>query len=103
MLEDYEGNYAIITNSMKRVKWFYKNKPNVVLGYTIDATNYRKPFLFKRYDFLNIDVSLFNDKEVRKIRENKLVIGHLINTKEQYSLKKDVCDNLVLDNVLEIV
>ena len=101
-LSEYEGNFAIVTDNIKRLKWFYKNKPEFIVGYTINNSNIRKPFLFNKYDFLNVDVNLFKDKEIRKIRESKLVIGHLINIKEQVNLKRDVYDNLILDNVLEI-
>lgn len=101
-LSKYNGNFAIVTDDIKRIKWFYKNKPEFIVGYTINDSNIRKPVLFKKFDFLNVDVNLFKDKEIRKIRENKIVIGHLINTKEQVKLKRDVYDNLILDNILEI-
>lgn len=101
-LSKYNGNFAIVTDNIKRVKWFCKNKPEFVVGYTINDSNIRKPYLFKKFDFLNIDVNLFEDKEIRKIRESKFVIGHLINTKEQVKLKQEVYDNLILDNILEI-
>lgn len=103
IMDNYSGSFAIMSSKTKVLKWFNKNRPNFVYGYFVDQSNYRKYFLFKKYDFLNLDISLFSDKMIRKLRENKLVIGHLIKSKESYKQMRDVCDNLVLDNVLEIV
>ncbi|MCH5166499.1 MAG: hypothetical protein J1F35_01275 [Erysipelotrichales bacterium] len=102
-LVNYQGQFAIITDNKKRAKWFYKNYPEVICGYTINSFNYKKPYIIKKYDFLNVDLSLFTDKEIRKLKEDKMVIGYLIKTREQFNLKTDLCDNLIVDNILEII
>ena len=50
-----------------------------------------------------MDINLYNDKYVRKLRENKFIIGYLVKTPLEYSNKKNVYENLVVDNILENV
>ena len=102
-LDKYSGEYAIHSFNLKSLKWFYKNRKDIPIGYLIGKKNFkREPVFFKNYDFLNINVELFSDKKVRKLREDKMVLGYNVKSKELYEAKKDVYDNLSLDNILEI-
>ena len=104
LLDKYNGLYAIQSFNLKSLKWFNKNRENVVIGYLIGKKNCKsEPIFFKKYDFLNVNIKLFNDKRVRKMREDKKVLGYTVKTKEMYELKKDVYDNLSCDNLLEII
>ena len=102
LLDNYNGLFAIQSFNIKTLKWFYKYRPEFIIGHLVCKKNFRKDYFFKRYDFLDINILLYNDKRIRKMREDKLVIGHKICNKEEYLLKKDVFDNLVYDNLLEI-
>ena len=102
-LKNYNGLYAIQSFNLKSIKWFYKNNKDVPIGYLVGKRNYKnEPIFFRKYDFISVSVDLFSDKRVRKMREDKIVMGWGIKTKEQFELKKDVYDNLVCDNLLEI-
>lgn len=102
-LDKYKGEYAIHSFNISSLKWFYKNRNNVPIGYLIGKKNFKsEPIFFKNYDFLNVNVELFSDKKIRKMREDKIVLGYNIKSKELYDAKKDVYDNLTLDNILEI-
>ena len=102
-LKEYKGLYAIQSFNLRSIKWFYKNRKDVAIGYLMGKRNYKsEPIFFRKYDFLSVSVKLFADKRVRKMREDKVVLGWGIKTKEQFDLKKDVYDNLVFDNLLEI-
>ena len=103
ILDNYEGKFAIISDNKKTLKWFYKNKPSYVIGLVLNSSNYIKSLLYKKCDFFNMDINLYNDKYVRKLRENKFIIGELITSEEEYTHKNDVYDNLVVDNILENV
>lgn len=48
-----------------------------------------------------MDTSLYSDKFVRKLRENNFIIGEVITNPEEFEAKKNVYDNLVVDNILE--
>lgn len=102
-LKNYSGLYAIQSFNIKSIKWFYKNRKDVAIGYLMGKRNYKsEPLFFRRYDFLSVSVSLFENKRVRKMREDKVVLGWGVKTKELYEAKKDVYDNLICDNLLEI-
>lgn len=102
-LKKYNGLYAIQSFNLKSIKWFYKYRKDIAIGYLMGKKNYKsEPIFFRKYDFLSVNVSLFADKRVRKIREDKVVLGYGIKTKELFEKKKDVYDNLICDNLLEI-
>lgn len=103
VLDTYKGKFAIQSFNIKTLKWFYKNRKDYCIGYIVGKRNYKKDYFFKKYDFMSIRVDLYSDKRIRKMREDKMVIGWGINTRELYQLKKDVYDNLTCDNLLEII
>lgn len=102
ILENYDGLFTIQSFYIRTIKWFYKNKKDFIIGYIVGKHNYKKEHLFKKYDFLVINAFLYSDKRIRKIREEKIVLGCNIANKQDYNLKKNVFDNLLLDNILEI-
>ena len=104
LLDKYNGLFAIMSFNLKSLKWFNKNRKDIVIGYMIGKKNCKsEPIFFKKYDFLNVNIKLFDDKRVRKMREDKKVLGYRVKSKEMYDLKKDVYDNLSCDNLLEII
>lgn len=100
-LATYEGKYAIISNDIKTIRWLDKNYPDIIIGYKVDKSNIHKLHLFKKYDFICIDVNLYDDKQVRKLRESYIVIGHGIKDDNTFEAKKEVYDNLICDTQLE--
>lgn len=103
ILDKYRGLFAIQSFNIKTLKWFYKNKPNYITGLLICRKNFRKDYFFKKYDFLSINILLFSDKKIRKMREEKFIIGHKICSIQEYNLKNGVYDNLIYDNLLEMM
>lgn len=102
ILDEYKGNFAVQSFHIRTLKWFYKNRPNYITGYLINRKNLTKNYFFKKYDFVNINIKLLSDRRVKKLKEDKMVIGYTINTKEEYALKQNIYDNLVCNNILEI-
>lgn len=102
VMDSYNGEFAIQSFHIKLIKWFSKNRSEFIIGYLIGKKNYKKEYFFKKYDFINIDVNIYSDKKIRKMREDKLVIGYGIENAIQFNDKKDVYDNLTCDNLLEI-
>ena len=98
ILSQYEGKYAIISKDIKTLKWMNKNYPNVVIGYKMDKDNLHRFHIFRRYDFISIDVNLLNDKFIRKQREDKFIIGHNVIDDKAYNSKKDVYDALICES-----
>ena len=101
VLSMYEGKYAIISNDLKTLKWLNKNYPNTIIGYKVDRSNLHGIHLFKKYDFICVDINLYDDKQVRKLRESMMVIGHGVKDDATFELKKNVYDNLICESQLE--
>ena len=102
LLDNYSGDFAVQSFYIKTVKWFYKNRKNYVVGYMIGWKNIKKDIWFKKYDFLNIKINSYKDKKVRVLKENKVVLGWRVNTKEELVASEDLYDSLTVDNLLEI-
>lgn len=103
ILDNYNGTFVIQSFNLSILKWLKKNKPEYILGYIIGKNNFKYRLFYKKFDFLNVNINLISDKQVRHIKENKFVMGYTITNKETYKEKKEVYDALVLDNVLEIL
>lgn len=102
LLDNYVGNYAIQTYNIKTIKWFNKNRPNTIIGYLVSKKNINKLYIFKKYDFININTNIINDKKLKIFKANYLVLGYTVETKEELDIKKNYYDNLICDNLLEI-
>ncbi len=102
ILDNYKGLYAIQTFHAKTIKWFNKNRPNVIVGYLVNKKNLKKMPFFKKYDFININMDIVNDEKLKFLRANYLVLGYTIHSKEELSVKQKYYDNLICDNLLEI-
>jgi len=103
ILDNYNGVFLIQSFNLNTLKYLKKCREYYILGYIIGKNNFQYRFFYKKYDFLNVNINLISDKQVRHIRENKFVIGYTIDNKKTYKEKKDVYDALVLDNVIEIL
>lgn len=102
ILDKYEGLYAIQTFHIKTIKWFNKNRDNVIVGYLVNKRNLNKMHFFKKYDFININMEVVNDKKLKFLRANYLVLGYTIRSKDELNNKQNYYDNLICDNLLEI-
>lgn len=101
ILKNSHNQYAIESNNIKVLKYFNKYYPDIIIGYKIDRSNYKRIHLFKNYDFIDIDINLYPDKYIRKLREDEFILGHNIRSNIDYFNKKEVYDNLVCDLKVE--
>ncbi len=102
ILDNYNGLFAVQSFYLSVLKWFYKNRKNYVTGYLVCKKNSRKDYFFKKYDYLSINVLLYSDARIKRIRGNKMVIGYKILNKKEYQSTKLLYDNFEFDNILEI-
>lgn len=102
ILDNYSGLFAIQSFYLSVLKWFYKNKKDYATGYLVCKKNSRKDHFFKKYDYLNINILLYSDARIKRIRGSKIVIGYKILNKKEYETTKMLYDNLEFDNILEI-
>ena len=98
MLDNYKGEFAIHSTNPKVMDWYYKYRPNYVIGLIIfNELNYK---LFKKYtskiDFLSVY------KKQLPFKSKKMILGWTIKTEKELNLYKDKADNLICENVLDI-
>ena len=96
ILDNYKGEFAIQSMNPFVIDWFYKNRKNYIIGLIIfNELNYKivKKYI-KKIDFISIN------KKQLPIKINKLVLGWTIKSKNEYKKYKDLCDNLICENIL---
>lgn len=101
LLDKYEGKFAIQSENIKTLKWFYKNRNTYPIGYVITKRNSKRQHLFKKYDFINIHINIFNDQKIKQLRSKYMVLGYGVKKQEEVSSKISIYDNLICDNLLE--
>lgn len=102
LLDNYDGLFAIQSFNISTLKWFYKNRPKYITGYLVCKKNFKKDYFFKKYDFITINILIYNDKKIKKMRENKTIIGYKITSINEYEKTVNLYDNLICDDILEI-
>lgn len=102
LLDNYNGLFTIQSFYLSILKWFNKNRSNYITGYLVCKKNYMKDYFFKKYDYINVNILLYSDSRIKKMRANKFVIGNKVLNKKEYEVAKLVYDNLEFDNILEI-
>ena len=96
ILDNYKGSFAIQTMNPFVIDWFYKNRKNYIIGLIIlNDINYKivKKYI-KKIDFVSVN------KKNLPFKTDKLTIGWTIKNKEEYEKYKDLCDNLICENIL---
>lgn len=97
ILDNYNGEFAIQSMNPKVLDWFYKNRPNYIIGLIIfNDLNYK---IFKKYtkkiDFLTVY------KKQLPFKNKNMIIGWTIKNKKEYEKYKPISDNLICENILE--
>ena len=97
MLDEYKGEFAIHSMNPKVINWFYKKRPNYVIGLIIfNDLNYK---IFKKYTHKIDFISAY--KKQLPFKSKKMIIGWTIKNKKEYEKYKEISDNLICENILE--
>ena len=113
LLDNYKGYFAIQSFSPFIIYWFKKNRENYIRGQLLtNIYNYNfiinmiyKHMLFNKFtnpDFICYNIKGLPNKEIKKERLNKPIIGWTIKKKSQLLKYKKYCDNFICDNILEL-
>ena len=97
ILDKYDGEFAIQSINPKVMDWYYKNRPNYIIGLIIfNELNYK---IFKKYtrkiDFLTVY------KKQLPFKSKKMIIGWTIKNQKEYKKYKPISDNLICENILD--
>ena len=96
LLDNYKGEFAIQSMNPFVIDWFYKNRKDYVIGLIIfNNLNYN---ILKKYTKKIDFISVYKKQLPFKI--NKLVLGWTIRNEKEYKKYKDLCDNLICENIL---
>ncbi len=96
ILDNYSGKFAIHSINPFVIDWFYKNRKNYIIGLIIfNDLNYK---VLKRYTKKIDFISIYKKHLPFKI--NKFKIGWTIRSDKEYKKYKDLCDNLICENIL---
>ena len=96
ILDNYKGEFAIQSMNPFVIDWFYKNRKDYVIGLIIfNELNYN---IVKKYTKKIDFVSVYKKQLPFKI--NKLVLGWTIRNNKEYNKYKNLCDNLICENIL---
>ena len=113
-LDQYKGKFAIVNRNASVIRWFNANRPDYIMGeiltglhpfsetFSLRAIRNMLSHFFIVTQFKSICIENFEARKIRAIRENNLVLGYLVDTKEKYQKYKDACDNLYIDNIKEL-
>lgn len=96
LLDNYKGKFAIQSTNPFVIDWFYKNRKDYIIGLIVfNDLNYKlvKKYI-KKIDFISVY------KKQLPFKINKLVLGWTIRKISQYEKYKNLCDNLICENIL---
>lgn len=95
ILDNYEGEFAIQSMNPFVIDWFYENRKDYIIGLIIyNKLNYK---LLRKY-IKKVDFFSVNKKNL-PFKSKKLVLGWTIKNNIEYDKYKDLCDNMICENI----
>ncbi len=95
LLDNYNGEFAIHSMNPFVIDWLYKNRKNYIVGLIVfNDLNFK---LVKKYT-KKIDFISIYKKQI-PFKFDKMKIAWTIKNKKEYIKYKDLCDNLICENI----
>ena len=96
--------FCSMTNTMSSTRILHTHLLKSILGEVITKRKgFNLSFYFNKTDFKSYNIDYFDKIKVRNLRDlGDVVIGYLINSTEKYETYKNVFDNLIADNFLNL-
>lgn len=110
LLKDYNGDFVVKSFSPFSILWFKNHYPNVIRGFLSSDMNQEKCFIkkwfltsnllikFLNVHFLSYDINSLPNKKVESFRQNNIVLGWTVRSKDDFEKGKKYCDNLICEN-----
>ena len=113
LLDCYNGFFAIQSFSPFIIYWFKRNRPNYIRGQLLTNTynhNFVIKYIYKYMffnkftnpDFICYNINGLPNKQIKKVRKIKPIIGWTVKNEYQIEKNSKYCDNFICDNILEI-
>lgn len=110
MLNDYKYSFAVKSFSVKSIRYINKHASNFIKGLLITHKNHKilnklilNKFICDKYlgiDFLSCSIKLVKSKKIKKLRNNKIILGWTVRKSNVLDEYKNYCDNLICEKIL---
>ena len=103
LLDNYKGNVALLSANFRIINWINKERKNYIIGEVVSkrkVINFN--FYFIKSDFKSYNIEYFDKIKVSAMRENSIVLGYLINNRDNLKIYNNMFDGLIIDNYLGI-
>ena len=94
-ISQFNTRIIIESEELKVLKFFKKRKMEV--SYLIKVKNKKKINSLFKPDIYDIEIDLFNKKQVKLLRETAYVIGSVVKDSKDLLDNRDIYDNLVVE------
>lgn len=103
LLDNYKGKVALLSANFRIINWINKERKNYIIGEVVSkrkVINFN--FYFIKSDFKSYNIEYFDKIKVSAMRENSIVLGYLINNRDNLKIYNNMFDGLIIDNYLGI-
>ena len=108
LLDEYYGEFAIMSFNPLTLLWFRLNRPHYIRGYLIHTVltgNFLVHFILNQNllkcivkpDFIGINLLGLKEKSSKNLRKKYPLIGYTIKTKKEYQEYQNDADNFICD------
>ncbi len=102
-LNNYHGLYAIQSFSPLSIIYFKMKYPHIIRGLLIKNNKYLGLYsLITKPNFISYNIKRVSKNKILKYKNKYLLLGWTVKNKEEYLRNKDICDNLICENIKNI-
>lgn len=103
LLENYQGEIYIQSFQVKSLNYMWKKQKKysyglIILNY-LHLKLFAKLWIKFRYDFISCHIHTVKNRNLQKLRKNKILIGWTITNKNDIEKYKDYCDKFICENI----
>lgn len=116
ILKNYHGVFAIQSFNPLSIYYIKKKNPDIIIGQLVsdfknNKMNFIKKFILKKMifnilihpDFISCNLNYLSSNKIKKLCKNKIILGWTVRNINQYEDYKELCDNVIFENISEIL
>ncbi len=106
LLKNYKGNYALKSFRFRSVYYLKKHYPHIIRGQLLSYKGFFSYLIFNlriylskysKPDFYSCKITNINNKKISKLKENNLILGWTIKSKNDIKYIKRYVDNYIFE------
>ncbi len=103
LLDNYPGLYAIQSFNLLSILYFRIKFPNIIRGLLIKSSKYLRLYsIISKPDFISYSINRISKETIIKYKNKYLLLGWTVKNKNEYLCNKELCDNLICENIKNI-